>query len=98
MPVQFGDPLKKATPVRNGCIVTEDRRTLEVQNAERGEIVLNQIVDGWHFRASKALAALRRESSTRRKAAFSTTSGNGEAGLVHAGPSPLSMLSHRGRR
>ena len=42
MPVEFGDSLKNAAPVRNGYIVTEDRRTLEVQDAKRGEIVLNQ--------------------------------------------------------
>jgi hypothetical protein len=42
VPVECGDALEKATPVRNGCVVTEDRRTLEVQDAKRGEIVLNQ--------------------------------------------------------
>ena len=48
MPVEFGDALKETAAVCDSGFETEDGWTFEVENAERGEIVLNQIVDGSH--------------------------------------------------
>jgi hypothetical protein len=70
--VEFGDALKQSAAVGNRGFGTEYTRTFEVENAERGEIILNQIVDGSHGCVSKAVAALLRNPSTRRKAASST--------------------------
>ena len=42
MLVEFGDALEKAAAVGNGGIVAEDGWSFEVEDAERGEVILNQ--------------------------------------------------------
>jgi hypothetical protein len=39
--VELNNALEKASPVCNGGVVTEDGRSFEVEDAERGEVILN---------------------------------------------------------
>jgi len=56
--VEFGYALKEAATICKGGFGTEDGGTFEIEDAERGEIVLNQIVDGSHDLGSGSASAL----------------------------------------
>jgi hypothetical protein len=42
--VELSDALEKASAVRNCAIVAENGRSFEVEDAERGEVILNERV------------------------------------------------------